>query len=118
MVTRKLPAFALIAKVSEDADAPPGTPSIQMFYAAPNPIRPSSRVTLFWEVPVAPKVRITAPGYDSGVLINSGQGYVTMDPGPATTTSYTLQVLDASENVLIVNGDQLVSSVTVAVSQD
>ena len=116
MATLKLPAIALIAHVSDEADVPSGTPSIQMFYAAPNPIKPSARTTIFWEMPVAPKVRILAAGYDSGIIANTGQGYLTLDPGPAVTTTYTLQALDAADAILVVNGNQLVSSLTVAIS--
>lgn len=116
MATAKLPAFALIARVSDKPDAPQGTPSIQMFYAAPNPVPATSRVTIFWEVPIAPKIRITAAGYDSGIMANVGQGYLTLDPGPAVTTRYTLQALDATGAILVSNGNQLVSALTVAVS--
>lgn len=113
---RKLPGFALIATVLDTGDTDSGSAWVKLFYAAPNPIVAGSQVTLFWEVAAAPKVRIVAENYDSGVLVNDpAGGYLTLPSGPTASKTYTLSALDDNNQPIVQNGSIVSSSLTITV---
>lgn len=116
MARKRLPGFAVIASTSPDLDADAQDATVRLFYAVPNPIKATDLVVLYWEVAQCAKVKIQAPGFDSGPMDNAiGSGYFVLPTNPSTTTTYTIVGLDATGTPIMLNGATITGSVTLTV---
>jgi len=92
---RGLPSFALIAGYSSAGDVGTNPTPTAILRAIPNSVTALYvPLTLIWETTGIVQIRITATGYDSGLIDTGGVGSVFFPEGVSTTTLFTLDAYD------------------------